>query len=98
VIACPRTSRSCFFTRQAEVLTEALSRPSPSTPSEGVIERLREAEAALRAISDESVFNQLRYAEEDDTDYFLRCFRAVKERARAALARLSPLPLVEDKS
>ena len=42
---------------------------------------------ALQRIADESVFNQLRYAEEDDTDYFLRCFKAVKEAARAAIAK-----------
>lgn len=40
----------------------------------------------LKAIEDESVFNQQRFAEDTDTDYFLRCFRAVKERARAAIA------------
>jgi hypothetical protein len=41
----------------------------------------------LQAIADESVFNQRRFAEDDDADYFLRCFKAVKERARAAIAR-----------
>jgi hypothetical protein len=41
----------------------------------------------LQAIADESVFNQQRFAEDDDADYFLRCFKAVKERARAAIAR-----------
>lgn len=42
---------------------------------------------ALRAIEDQSVFNQPRYAEDSDTDYFLRCFGAVKNRARAAIAK-----------
>jgi hypothetical protein len=40
---------------------------------------------ALEEIADESIFNQQRFAEEDDTDYFLRCFKAVKDRAREAL-------------
>lgn len=40
---------------------------------------------ALERIADESVFNQQRFAEDTDTDYFLRCFKAVKARARQAL-------------
>jgi hypothetical protein len=44
-------------------------------------------EEALNAIADVSVFNQQRFAEDSDTDYFLRCFKAVKERALAALAK-----------
>lgn len=43
--------------------------------------------AALKSIADESVFNQMRFAEDTDTDYFLRCFKAVKDAARAALAQ-----------
>ena len=51
-------------------------------------EREREAmREALKAIVDESVFNQQRFAEDDDADYFLRCFKAVKERARRALTK-----------
>jgi hypothetical protein len=42
---------------------------------------------ALKKIADESVFNQQRFAEDDDAEYFLRCFRAVKKCARAALAK-----------
>ena len=41
----------------------------------------------LQAIAGESVFNQMRFDGEDATDYFLRSFRAVKERARAAIAQ-----------
>ena len=43
--------------------------------------------AVLKAIADESVFNQQRFAEDTDADYFLRCFRAVKERAHTAIAK-----------
>lgn len=43
--------------------------------------------AALQTIADESIFNQQRFAEDTDTDYFLRCFAAVKKQARAAIAR-----------
>lgn len=43
--------------------------------------------ATLKAIADESIFNQQRFAEDDDTDYFLRCFKAVKERCHAAIAK-----------
>ncbi len=35
--------------------------------------------------SNDSRFNLMRYAEEDDTDYFLRCIKAIKDEARAAL-------------
>jgi Lar family restriction alleviation protein len=45
---------------------------------------------ALTAISDESVFNQLRFSGEHGSDYFLWCLRAVKERARKALAAIQP--------
>ena len=51
-----------------------------------LVERVRELEAGLMRIVDESVFNQQRFAEDSDTDYFLRCFGAVKTRARALLA------------
>lgn len=47
---------------------------------------LEQAREALRKIADESVFNQQRYGDDTDTDYFLRCFDAVKQCARAALA------------
>lgn len=46
------------------------------------VERMR---VALEAIVNESVFNQMRFEEDTDTDYFLRCFGAVKAKARAAL-------------
>lgn len=51
--------------------------------SAALIEQLVEA---LEVIADESVFNQQRFAEDSDTDYFLRCFKVVKERARTALS------------
>jgi hypothetical protein len=47
--------------------------------------RIRELEAGLERIADGSLFNQLRYAEEDDTDYFLRCYRIVAGYARSLL-------------
>ena len=53
------------------------------------VERLRDA---LTKIADESVFNQQRFAEDTDTDYFLRCFRAVKDAARKAL---EPPPMTD---
>jgi hypothetical protein len=34
------------------------------------------------------VFNQMRFAEDTDTDYFLRCFKAVKEFALRRAAQL----------
>lgn len=43
--------------------------------------------AALKSIADESIFNQMRFGEDTDADYFLRCFKAVKDVARAALAQ-----------
>lgn len=58
--------------------------------AEAEITRLRAIEAAgrnaLEKIANESVFNQQRFAEDTDTDYFLRCFGAVKKCAREALA------------
>jgi hypothetical protein len=43
--------------------------------------------ATLEVIANESVFNRQRFAEDTDTDYFLRCFKAVKDRALAAIAK-----------
>lgn len=52
---------------------------------DAVLTVLRQRGEALEAIADESVFNQQRFAEDTDTDYFLRCFGAVKRKARASL-------------
>lgn len=44
---------------------------------------------ALAMDTFEQVFNQQRFAEDTDTDYFLRCFRALRDRASQAHAKLS---------
>lgn len=67
-----------------------MTTPPDMTPING------ELLEALQAIADESVFNQMHFAEDTDTDYFLRCFRAVKDRARAAIARASTQPPILD--
>lgn len=66
-----------------EARERAALTPSPDTltPLEGELVR------ALERIENESVFSQQRYAEDTDTEYFLRCFAAVKNVARAALAK-----------
>lgn len=46
---------------------------------------------ALEAIANESVFDQWRFPEDDDTGYLLGCFKAVQERAREALTKARPL-------
>jgi hypothetical protein len=63
---------------------------NPDGPEAAAI--IKELVEALSAISDDSVFNQQRFAEDTDADYFLRCFKAVKERARAALTRAQVQP------
>lgn len=54
-----------------------------------LLARISHLESALGKIADESVFNQPRYAEDSDADYFLRCFKAVKESCRRALSQAS---------
>lgn len=54
-----------------------------ATPTRLAAEAMREA---LAKISGERVGNLLRFEGEDDTDYFLRCIRAIKDEARAALS------------
>ena len=50
-------------------------------------QQLAEAVEVLQGIADEGIFSQQRFAEDTDTDYFLRCFKAVKDRARDFLTK-----------
>ena len=75
----PNRLRNADGPRAAELIEHLLAALSqPSSREQRLVE-------ALQEIVDESVFNQQRFAEDTDADYFLRCFKAVKERARAAL-------------
>jgi hypothetical protein len=65
---------------------------TPERTIEAIIAERDRLRAALQCIADESLFNQLRFADEDDTDYFLRCFRTVKHAARTALDGAEPQP------
>jgi hypothetical protein len=66
-----------------------------SNMRESAVAKLASAQAlidelveGLEGIANERVFNQQRFAEDTDTDYFLRCFRAVKDHARALILKV----------
>lgn len=81
----------------AAMLTTAPPAPTLSADLTQARQMIAGLVEALENIANESVFNQQRFAEDTDTDYFLRCFMAVKGSARTALTAAKALAPEESK-
>jgi hypothetical protein len=75
------------------------SKPSNTSVSDaqGVGTEAVYAEALDYLAYDTGWYGQQRFAEDSDADFLLRVLRAVRDRARAALSKASPVQRLEEK-